>query len=388
MMMTSNNKFNKHASKLMNRSLICILTCLLISSCGGGISGTGDGGAIVVDTGMVDAIGNIGVADSTDSVSDSDTTMVDATAPTESDVRVQVPDVSQLIPEALQLLNSQNENVSAAQPLVAQLDALQQQVETVLQTIGASQGTPEENISNEFDTTLRYMLDNTETVIASSSDLSASYLFSTNDERVIYVLQQGESLTIRHLIRNSNSLLQATIISLADGTTIFEADQNQNGTQSYLQILSSASITIAFAQHPTDPAIARQREIIDESGSILTVQNCVAATQNCNLDSSWSSEDSTINSQFSTALTEIENRLASINSPVIALPDDVTEAVLTEPSTEDPTDEQILCGIQRVTDSGVTGSLRAFCLLPQPLGQTSVFSETLASGEIFYQLLE
>lgn len=396
--MRNNNLHKKHASRSLRLLLIYILAGMFISACGGGISGTGDGGTPIV----IGPENNTGVADSSDAGADGNS--LDATAsPTESDQSSRSPDVSQLLPESLRLLIARNENVSSAQPLATQLNAFQQEVDLALQIADTVAGTSEENISDEFDTTIRYSLNNTETVIARSANAATSYLFSTSNERVIQVLQQDGNLTLRYLNRNLNSLLQATIDSRTDGTIIIEADLNQNGIASYLKILSTASRTSVFGQHPTDTSIERQRELLDPSGNILTVQTCTAASQNCDIDSSWSNSDPATDTQFSTDMTTIDNRLAVITSPVASLPEGVNEAVLSQETLQRPTDEQIQCGIQRLTNTGETNTgetntgqtnteetntIRAFCFLPQPLGPTSLFSETLAGGEIFYQLLE
>lgn len=383
--MPNNTMHKKHASLSLRSLLIYVLACMFIGACGGGISGTGDGGTPIV----IGPENNTGVADSSDAGADGNS--LDATVtpgPTGSDQSARTPDVSQLLPETLRLLIARNENASSAQPLATQLNALQQEVDIALQIANTVAGTSEENISDEFATTLRHSLDNTETVIARSANTATSYLFSTSNERVIQVLQQDDNLTVRYLNRNLNSLLQATINSGTDDNTIIEADLNQNGIPSYLKILSTSLRTIVFEQHPTDTSIEQQRELLDPSGNILTVQNCTAASQNCAIDSNWSNSDPVTDTQFNTDRTTIDNRLSVITSPLASLPDGVNEAVLSEETTQSPTDEQIQCGIQRLTNTGETNTIRAFCFLPQPLGPTSLFSETLAGGEIFYQLLE
>ena len=359
--------------------LLTILTCLLLSACSGGIFGTGDGGPIDVidpDTNGTNSPGDM----VSETVANGDSSVA-----TDNDGFTGSLDVSQLVPQSLQQLIARNENISQAQQLATQLSTLQEEVATILNSLIAGTGIPDDNVSDAFDTTLRYTQANSETITASSDTLSASYFFNTNNERTIYLLRQNSTLTVRQLTRSNNTLLQATIISLPDGATVIEADLNQNGTQTYLQTYSTDTGTVTFAQHPTDLTLPRQRDFIDDTANILIVQNCTTATQDCDEDSNWTSTLTTgtaIDAQFSNVRTVIDNSLAGITSPLSELPDTVNEAVLTLPTDTDPTDEQIQCGLQRVSES-----VRAFCVLPQPLGATNLFSETLTGSEIFYQRL-
>lgn len=353
---------------------------LFISACGGGISGTGDGGPGII----VEQISEMGGTDGADSSVDGATEDTSAVAsPTDAGNIALSPDVSQLVPQVLQNLNTRTGDIdSVALALAAQLTALQQEVNVTLQSISTAPGTPDESFSEQFDTANRYIQGNTETVLANDATTSSSYLFSTNDERVIYVLQQGDTTTVRQLTKSSNDLLQANVISLTDGETVIQADLNRNGTQSYITALSTTETSIVFEQHPTDTTIARHRELIDQSGNLQTIQSCTASSQNCVLDSSWTNTDTATSTQFNNALTTIEGSLNSIIAPFGSIPPDTAEAVLTEPTSDNFTEEQILCGLQRVDST-----TRVFCVQPPPFTSTSLFSETLAGGEIFYQLL-
>lgn len=375
--MRSNRKNDTSVSLIS--IMFSVMVSLLISACSGGISGTGNGGQSVVN---VDDNSGTGTDSSADGGDDTDGG-ADAETPTDGDSIPQTPDTSQLVPAALQQLNSQSNNASAALPLTAQLLTLQQQVITELEMTSSIAGTPTTNISNAFDSTLRYTFENSETLIARSSFSAVSFIFSTSNERTFYVLQEDRTVTLRHLNRNSNSLLQARVILTTNGATLIEADLNQNGTQSYLQTYSNTAVTAVFAQQPTDPTIARQRELIDETGALIVVQNCTSASQDCSLDSSWSNANSTNDVLFFDAQSSIDTSLDGIATPAITLPDNISEAVITQVTNDQPTEEQIQCGIQRVTNEA-----RTFCWVPQPLGTTSLFSETLAGSEIFYQLLQ
>lgn len=374
------------------RLLMCfaiLIAGLLTTACSGGISGTGDGRPpIVVDnstTLVVDADSsnlNSGTGDEPADVGETPTANGDE-APLVQPFTVDIP-----IPSALLELNSLNENISAAQATTAQLITLQQQLATTLNSIETSQGVAEENINDAFDTTIRFVVNGTDTIVAQATSSALSYIFSNNEERAFQILQRDNGNTIRYLDRNSNALLQATFILLPGGITVIEADMNNNGMQTYLQIRSGDVSTTVFSQHPTDTSIARQRELIDSSGNITILQNCTSATQDCESDDSWSPANVGTGIQFESALTAIENSLAlsdadNINAQLVALPVSTNEAVLAQSTADQPTQEQIRCGIQRVSDV-----LRTFCVLPVPFDTNSVYSETLDGGEIFYQLID
>ncbi len=379
--------------------VISLLTSLLLGACSGGISGTGDGGPPIVINPEANTSEDVAGSDSGDGLSDNadsgvsdGSTDVNAdpvinTDPVENNAPAASPDTSLLLPAILQQLILLDENISAAQPLAIELNSLQQQVIASPGLTNTTTGTPTVNVSDVFDTTLSFSTQDTETLLAASSTTNTSYLFSSNAERTFHLLQQNQSLTLRYLNRTTNTLTQARITQLSDAITIMEADLNQNGQQSYLQLHLAAATSTVFSQHPTNTSIARQRELIDENGNVQTVQTCNAETQDCSLDNSWSNSSATSNEIFSIALSAIEDTLDAIATPDFDLPDEINEAVLTTAPDQSPTDAQIQCSIQRVSDT-----LRTFCYLPLPIpaaGQSiTIFSETLAGGEVFYRLIE
>jgi len=237
---------------------------------------------------------------------------------------------------------------------------------------------------SRFNNVAGFTLDNTDTIVASADAGDLRFFFSSNSERAIHLFQQDGTLTVRRLDRSSNSVFQATIVSLAE-SSIIAADLNENGIQTYLQSYSTMQFTAAFTQHPTDPTVPRQRELIDQTGTVTVLQNCTGAITDCISDSDFSNTDTDIGMQFSNATQAIATALSvPENAPSNALPDGVNEAVLTTSAATQPTEDQILCGLQTVD-----GSIQFFCLRPLPLeSDASVFSETVSGGEIFYQLLQ
>jgi len=190
-----------------------------------------------------------------------------------------------------------------------------------------------------------------------SPEVSAQF----NDSRFNNVAGFTLDNTDTIVASGSNSVFQATIVSLAE-SSIIAADLNENGIQTYLQSYSTMQFTAAFTQHPTDPTVPRQRELIDQTGTVTVLQNCTGAITDCISDSDFSNTDTDIGMQFSNATQAIATALSvPENAPSNALPDGVNEAVLTTSAATQPTEDQILCGLQTVD-----GSIQFFCLRPLP----------------------
>ncbi len=383
-----------------------IIVGLLLSACGGGISGTGDGGIIQPtnsqSTDAIDSTGNTAEIDSGTDAGIADGADQTPQSPTADNANLPIPDLALLAPETLLQTNSRNEGTSATVSFTTQLLALAQEAAETSNAISMADTTqlditpvdialPNE-ISNQFTSTLSFSIDGTDTVVASSDANELRFFFSNNTQRAIHLLQQGNTITVRRVDRISNSVFQATIVSLPDSTnstatnsTAIRADLNVNGVQTYLESYSTAEFTAAFTQHPTDPTIPRQRELIDPVGAVLVLQNCTGLIADCISDGDFSNTDADVGMQFSSAAQTIANALSEpVNSPASALPDGVNEAVLTASDINQPTEDQIQCGLQRVDNN-----IRLFCLRPVPLASdVGLFSETVSGAEILYQLLE
>jgi len=380
--------------------LAAIAISILLSACGGGISGTGDGGPRITPTESLD---NTGTASNVDAGSDSapdssadsaDSNVTDGAdpttqAPTINGTNLLLPDVSTLVPDALLQTNVRNEGISSTVSFTTQLITLTQEVTATINAINSDQATqaPEQSAQfndSRFNNITGYSLDGTDIVVASADTTDLRFFFSDNSQRAIHVFQQDGALTVRRLDRNRNSVFQATIVSLTD-SAIIGAALNENGIQTYIQSYSTAQFTAAFIQHPTDPTIPRQRELIDPSGAVTVVENCTGVLADCLSDSDFSSTDANANLQFLNAAQTIATALsAPENAPLNTLADGVNEAVLAESGITQPTEDQIQCGLQTVD-----GNIRFFCFRPLPLeSEVSLFSETVAGGQIFYQLLE
>jgi len=382
-----------------------IVISLLLTACGGGISGTGDGGVIQPTT----SADNTGSTNNTDSGSDiaaespadaniSDADISDGAGPTTQNPTVEntfspLTNLDSLVPDRLLQTSIRNEGLTATASFTDQLVQFVQEVTDTSNAISTAVAFQAAPISTEFDSTLSFSIDGTDTIVASSDTSDSRFLFSNNSERAIQLLTlQTDSLPtviqvnqIRRVDHNSNSVFQATIAFVSDFTTIIRADLNINGVPSFLEFRSIPDFGVAFTQHPTDPTIPRQRELIGFDGEALAIQTCTGVIEDCSDDSDFSGTEGNFELEFLTSAFQIENALSQIeNIPAFTLPDGVNEAVLATSGNIQPTEDQIQCGLQRVDNN-----IRFFCLRPLPLeSDVSLLSETVSGGEIIYQLLQ
>jgi len=374
--------------------LSAVAISLWLSACGGGISGTGDGGPqIIIES--VDSSGNTGnpgdsgSADSTGATTGGgDSGNVDASPTTASPTtpNVPTPDLSMLVPETLLQARLRNDGVSATQPFIAQLVAVSQDVSATFDAFDSVQTNQTDVVSGPFNKTLSFSQNGTDTTLAWADTTQLRFLLTINSERAIHVLQENNKLTIRRVDRINNAVFHAIVKTLPEGSVV-EADLNNNGDQKYLQTYSGPQFTAAYMQHPTDTAITRQRELIEPSGAVSVVQNCSANSQNCNDDSAWSNPSTSASTQLTEGTTQINSAIPTATLPQgllagDALPDNVTEAVVAATQNQQPTESEIQCGLQQVDNN-----VRAFCLQPLPLvSELVLFGEQLSGGQIFYQL--
>lgn len=422
-MMTSISRklFNTLPSHKLLSIVFSLIICVFISACDGGISGTGAGGPIIVQppaqnmtdaadasNGAINGGGDGGgeTAGPTNGESDVNASPDNGTPNTDSPVtespvsdsgRFPTPNLSQLIPASIIELNNRNEGTSVADAFATQLITAQQQLVAALTAIAGDQPLAAEPVASSWNNAQRFSQGDLDVVVSWDSTNGHSYLFVSNNEHAISLLQQDAVVTLRHLDFAKNSLLQAIVITQAGNTTTLEADLNQNGSQAYLQGLSDGMGATIFSQHPTDSSVTRIRELIDANGVVTISESCTAAAQDCNTVNSWNGATEQTDMLFSNTQREIDGVLATVATPVDALPVGVNEAILVAPSggqltdlvngntqtDTTPAENQIHCGLQQVSDD-----VRAYCVRPLPLSDdTLLYGESLAGGEIFYQLL-
>jgi len=301
-----------------------------------------------------------------------------------------VPDLSQIANTIIQTGSSAT-NISASLQLAMNLQVIALELQQLQVEVTSSQNlqlTPA--ASTFFDSTLTLTQADSNSVINLSNDNTLQTVFSTSSDRLLYLLQENQRLTLRRIDLAQNSLFQASIIPLGNATDIVaEAVINTNGDLTIIRSLSTTERTVTFADHPTDITVQSQREIINPDGTTLVLETCTRATaaNSCLLDSDWTAttsiEDTVTGSIFSEASAVIEMQLATIESPLATLPDDVISAAIASTEDDQAVEDNLQCGLQVFMQT-----LRPFCIQPQPFElDGTVFQETLSGGQIFYQQL-
>ena len=384
--------------RLISLTLL-VLTGFILSACGGGISGTGDGGLIVAETDTAATV------DAPNAIADSSTDAQDADGGDTSDgaadqapgadqlpngIDSVVPDLSQLASTIIQT-GSNATSISESLQLALNLETIATELQQLQAEIISQQGLQVAvSVSTFFDNTLTLLQDGIESVINVSNDNSLQSVFSTNSNRTLYLLLENQRLTVRRIDLVQNSLFQASLVPLGNtADLVVEAVVNTNGNVRVIRSLSTTESTVTFADHPTDTTVQSQREIINPDGTTLVLETCTRATaaNSCSLDSDWtattSTGDTATGDLFVQASATIEMQLTTIESPLDALPGGVDSAVIASTENDQDVEENLQCGLQIFMQT-----LRPFCVQPQPFELNgTVFQETLSAGEIFYQRL-
>ena len=171
-----------------------IVISLLLTACGGGISGTGDGGVIQPTT----SADNTGSTNNTDSGSDiaaespadaniSDADISDGAGPTTQNPTVEntfspLTNLDSLVPDRLLQTSIRNEGLTATASFTDQLVQFVQEVTDTSNAISTAVAFQAAPISTEFDSTLSFSIDGTDTIVASSDTSDSRFLFSNNSE--------------------------------------------------------------------------------------------------------------------------------------------------------------------------------------------------------------
>ena len=386
--------------RLTMHLLSLILAGFLLSACGGGISGTGDGGIIVAQpdaTATADAP-NVVTDSNTEDVQDGDDSdasgsiagPISSTDQLPTGIDNVVPDLSQIAGTIIQS-GSNATNISASLQLAMNLQLISVELQQLQAGVTSNQNlqlTPA--ASTFFDSTLTLTQADSDSVINLSNDNTLQTVFSTSSGRLLYLFRENQRLTLRRIDLAQNSLFQASLIPLGNATDIVaEAVINNNGDLTIIRSLATTESTVTFADHPTDTTVPSQREIINTDGTTLVLETCTRATaaNSCLLDSDWtattSTEDTATGSIFSQASAVIEMQLATIESPLDTLPVGVISAAIASTEDDQAVVDNLQCGLQVFMQT-----LRPFCIQPQPFElEGTVFQETLSGGQIFYQQL-
>jgi len=360
-----------------------VALCLLLSACGGGIEGTGDGGIILPQPtdSMVDGAAP-NTADSGSHESDSTT---DESPNGEGTVASQVAfsSTNSTIPAGLAdgLNRVQNDSIMA--PFIDTLASAMEELDVVTNAAISGQTTRQPIY---FDYISETTTNDTTQIVRWSTDFKKVSTLSSNAHQVVQMLSSDGAVTLRYLDIINNTVYQFKSDSAGNSERTIQADWNINGAQSYLTALINSNQTVAFVSHPTNANIVRQREISNITGEQADLQTCSDAS--CGNDSSWVSLLGMDIAQANASYADARNRIGSDSdrSP-IDLPDNITEAVLAMTNNDAPTENEIQCGIQRLNN--VESRVEYFCVEPLPLETTgTLFSETLSGGQVFYQRID
>jgi len=196
--------------------VLLVLTGFILSACGGGISGTGDGGLIVAQTDTTATV------DAPNAIADGSTDEVqDADGGDASDGAAdQAPDADQL-----------PNGIDSVVPDLSQLAS------TIIQT-----GSNATSISESLQLAL-----NLEIIATELQQLQAEII---NQQSLLYLLLENQRLTVRRIDLAQNNLFQASLIPLGNATDlVVEAVVNTNGNLRIFRSLSTTENTVTFADH-------------------------------------------------------------------------------------------------------------------------------------------
>ncbi len=396
---------------ILRAILFQLLVAATLTACSGGISGTGDGGPIIVVDGDTTDAG----ANSTDSnIPDATVDMVvanqilpgnllsqtriDTTAPASDGVAVEssVVDnaiVTNLLNTLLSQYNEAGSNVSTditllEPPLLEALNTCESQgrcstlpstasppstaaeVTQSYSNIVFAQGT-----SGIFDKEFSYTREDGAQVTLqwnNQEDLLYFFIDTTNATTYSYTDKQQNTVTLRHINKASSSVLQATIVTNSDSSITVEADL----VEWYLRGTLTPQTTLIYAVNQQSPT--NRREATTPDGSTVVTETCDRS--NC----LWQSE-------FSNSATEVfgntESSLGDFSQTInnqqgITLPSSPDRLVIsTSDDNGSPALQSVSCGSVRVLDRR-----RTFCWQTFPAAdERFVYKEIYNSGITGYR---
>ena len=431
----SNFKFDSYAFlQRFNCGILVSLMCLVLVACSGGISGTGDGGDVIVD--------NNGLTDGADSMA-SENMPVDALAPEifppqlivsinnglttiyPADNRFPTQPVTHLISRQLgelsdisvttqvdialletQLLDQiqQCQNTSPCQLTQGNVNAVVTQdtiaYELSLQTDAAADairvaGTEESftniqyasDLQGYFDKSLKYTRnDGLEVFIRWTNDRQLISTQTSNSAEAFYILSdlRQQTMTLRREDKTTTTVFHAVASNDSDGNTSVEADWH--GTEEhYVKAIATATTLTLYSLNPTDSTATRFREALTLPQQSYTIDSCVTSGDTCDTWISVAMDEGNVTNRFSATQDTIGNfSLTLTDAPQPTLADDVREFVISaDTNSNQPLPQSLYCAGQRVIET-----VRTFCWQPLPLEATSAFfEETLTSGGLGYRRL-
>ena len=235
------------------------------------------------------------------------------------------------------------------------------------------------NTAGVFDSTFTYTLtDGTDVRLQWNNAEDLFYFYADSGTTTTYSLTESttNSITLRHHIKSTGTMLQATLTNNADTSTSIEADL----IDWYVRGTIDTQNTLIYAHDQANPVIRREATAAD--GTIISVESC--DKNNCIWPSaSGDSSDiflATENTLGNFSVTSNLTTETDILSPSLlqALPD--RWVVSTEDNNGIPLQRAIICG-----GVAVANLQRVFCWQPAPSsGSDYVFYEETPGGGLPY----
>lgn len=415
-----------------NYAAIISLMCLFLVACSGGISGTGDGGEIIVDaTGPTDgADGVAGENMTTDtltpeifphrlivSINNGLTTIYPAddrfsTQPITHLISRQLNELSdltvtiqvdlaqletQLLDQIKQCINpcqvtQSNVNSAITQDTIAYELSLQPDTTAdSIRVVGAEESFTNINYATDlqgyFDKSLKYRrIDGSEVFIRWTNDRQLISAQTANSAEIFYVLTdlRQRTMTLRREDKTTTTVFHAVVINDSEGNTTVEADWH-GIDEHYVKAIATATTTTLYSLNPTDSSAIRFREAITLPQQSYTIDSCITASDTCDAWISVAMDEGNVANRFSATEDTIGNfSLTLTDAPQPTLAVDVREFVIsTDTDSIQPQAQSLYCAGQRVIDT-----VRTFCWQPLPLETGSaIFEESLTSGGLSYRRL-
>lgn len=398
------NVINIRSIKL-NVAISLGIALLVVSGCGGGISGTGDGIIVVTPDNSSDA----GTAP--DSASQGGDLSNTAAIPFD----LNSPDLFNPLLQSTAVINTQfaettdvtvtsvlQDRITFYKNTVAEISADTMALESALAdnfqqcpdsgpcdviTTSINTGETQFNsvsltrgLSGYFDDQLSYTKPNGDNIsIKWSVNHNMVSVFADTSLSTTYSLieKQPDRITFRQINKAANTLTQATLVADQPETTSIEADL----VDWYVRVSSAVDQTVLYA-NAADNGMRRREAIINGDESIFSescsIPDCVWQPDNALTTDSFNSTETTVGDFTQTYLNTPEDFVFEPPPERFA----VSNTALT--INGNPLLDSLVCG-----GTFVQSMQRTFCWVPIPLEsiESQLFAESITDGIITYQPL-
>lgn len=406
-------------------SLLLAIICSGVVACDGGISGTGDGGPIVIVDNSEGTGSDTSDMGSTASSEADGSTLTNGTLPLDVFPPLLLPELNNTLLAANDF-DSRFTVLSLSQQLSIQITAAQQQSLEVVQhlvaletqlidslvscdntptcdtlpvnvTIEAAQDSDNNTTTTYsevsylpqtagyFDKQLTFTNNAGTTVLRWTTDRQLISLVTENNSALLYLfsdLTQSQT-TFRREEKSSGSIVQSVFQSTSDAIAI-EADLHGD-QQHYIRASMNNGLVNLYAIHPTDPNVKQLREGFNLNANQYAIDSCTTGTEIC---TDWQTD----HGSESASTTLLENTQSTTGNFSVSMASDLTvnvpatidEYIIT-PGTDQsqPAPRSLICGGQRVQSA-----IRNYCWQPLPLeSAVQFFEEEKTGNSIEYRLL-